>query len=47
MIREAISIEVLKKHYPACSKIFDQIADKKASEAEYQAFKVKCEEKKH
>jgi hypothetical protein len=46
MIREAINIEVLKKHYPACARIFDQVASTKASEAEYKEFKAKCETEK-
>lgn len=29
------TVDILKKHFPQCSKIFEQIAEKKANEAEY------------
>lgn len=50
MIREAISTEIdltwARTHLHGFAKYFDEVQQVKASEAEYQAFKVKCETEK-
>lgn len=36
MTDTALLIDRLKRHFPACTKLFDQTVEKLASEAEYQ-----------